>query len=225
MPVASETVAATLPYLPPIVRDMVQLQTASGCRPGEVCILRPADVDRSTNPWRYVPLTHKAEHFDRQRVIFFGPQAQEILRPYLLRDAEAYCFTPADSERKRLEDRHQARKTPLSCGNLPATIRKRRRKRPPGERYNTGAYANCVRRASDLADRHAHKGDPSIPVEQRIVPRWTPNQLRHLKGTEVRRRYGLEGAQVVLGHSKADVSEIYAQRDMSLAAKIMTEVG
>ena len=40
-PVADETVDATLPHLPPIVADMVRLQRLTGCRPGEVCIVRP----------------------------------------------------------------------------------------------------------------------------------------------------------------------------------------
>src|SRR5439155_564319 len=40
--------------------------------------------------------------------------------------------------------------------------------------------------------------------------RWQPNQLRHTYATEVRRTYGLEAAQVLLGHSKADTTETYA---------------
>ena len=55
--------------------------------------------------------------------------------------------------------------------------------------------------------------------------RWSPNQLRHAAATEIRRRYGLEGAQVTLGHASADVSQIYAERDLSKAEQIMREVG
>jgi hypothetical protein len=57
------------------------------------------------------------------------------------------------------------------------------------------------------------------------VRHWHPNQLRHGHGTEVRRRYGLEGAQVALGHSKADVTQVYAERDLALAERIAREVG
>ncbi|HTQ40823.1 MAG TPA: tyrosine-type recombinase/integrase [Pirellulales bacterium] len=227
-PVAAAVVDATLPHLPPVVREMVRFQSLTGCRPGEVCILRPCDIDRSGDVWAYRPSTHKTEHHSRQRVIFIGPQAQEILRPYLLRNAEAYCFAPADSERKRLDARHEMRKTPLSCGNRPGTNRKRRRKIALGERYDTNAYAKCVRRASDLADRkgrqQARDADPNVK-DDRIIPRWSPNQLRHSKATEVRRRFGLEAVQVVLGHAKADVSQIYAERDLGLAERIMREVG
>jgi integrase len=57
------------------------------------------------------------------------------------------------------------------------------------------------------------------------VPAWAPSQLRHSHGTSVRRRYGLEAAQVVLGHSRADVTQVYAERDPTLALKIAAEIG
>ena len=43
--------------------------------------------------------------------------------------------------------------------------------------------------------------------------------------TEIRKRFGLEAAQTVLGHSKADVTQIYAERDHALAARVAREVG
>ena len=97
-PVPDAVVDATLPFLPPVVADMVRLHRLTGCRPGELCLLRPADVDRSSAVWAYRPESHKTEHHGRERVIFIGPQAQEILRPYLLRSPDAYCFVPAESE-------------------------------------------------------------------------------------------------------------------------------
>jgi site-specific recombinase XerC len=57
------------------------------------------------------------------------------------------------------------------------------------------------------------------------VPRWSPNRLRHSAATELRSKYGLEAAQVILGHSQADVTQIYAERDLAKAAAIMREVG
>ena len=52
---------------------------------------------------------------------------------------------------------------------------------------------------------------------------WHPNQLRHAVGTELRKRFGLEAAQVVLGHATADVTQIYAERDMGLAIDPRTD--
>ena len=54
-PVADAVIDATLPTLPPVVADMVRLQRLTGCRPAEVCILRPCDVDRSGKVWGYRP--------------------------------------------------------------------------------------------------------------------------------------------------------------------------
>jgi site-specific recombinase XerC len=54
---------------------------------------------------------------------------------------------------------------------------------------------------------------------------WSPNQLRHLRGTEIRKRFGLEASQTVLGHSHADTTEIYAERDFVLAESVMSQMG
>ena len=57
------------------------------------------------------------------------------------------------------------------------------------------------------------------------MPHWFPYQLRHGHATAVRRRFGLEAAQCVLGHAKADVTEVYAQKHAPLAARVAAEVG
>jgi hypothetical protein len=35
----------------------------------------------------------------------------------------------------------------------------------------------------------------------------------------------LEAAQVVLGHSRADVTQVYAERDLSLAERVAAQIG
>ncbi len=79
----------------------------------------------------------------------------------------------------------------------------------PRERFSGERYANAVADAAEKAG----------------VPRWAPNQLRHLYATEVRKSHGLEAAQVSLGHSRADVTQVYAERDEALAAKVAAEIG
>jgi hypothetical protein len=37
--------------------------------------------------------------------------------------------------------------------------------------------------------------------------------------------FGLEAAQVSLGHSQARVTEVYAERDLTLATKVATAIG
>ncbi len=65
----------------------------------------------------------------------------------------------------------------------------------------------------------------SITLKTHGLPHWTPGQLRHTQATAVRARYGLEAAQVYLGHSGADVTQIYAERNESLARKVAEEMG
>ena len=57
------------------------------------------------------------------------------------------------------------------------------------------------------------------------VPQWHPNKLRQSKATEVRAVYGIEGVQVVFGYTRANVTEVYAERNMALAAKVAAETG
>ena len=62
-------------------------------------------------------------------------------------------------------------------------------------------------------------------AKQAKAEHWSPYQLRHLFATQVRARFGLEAAQVALGHKTADVTQIYAERDKRLAEKIAAEMG
>lgn len=239
LPVEDSIVNATLEHLPDVVADMVRLQRLTGCRPEEVCLLRPADLDTTGAVWRYRPQQHKTQHHGRERVIFIGPKAQDVLRPYLLRSAKDYCFCPSDSERKRRREAHTLRVTPLSYGNRPGTNRSRKAKRPAGERYDTASYRRAITRACEIAFgmpeelRKAPKGETTEAKAVRLERAgqwrdgncWAPNRLRHSAGTEIRRRFGLEAAQVALGHSSADVTQVYAERDYDKAADVMAKIG
>jgi integrase len=216
-------VDAALPFLAPAVADMVRLQRLTGCRPGEIRILRPVDIDRSVDPWIYRPESHKTEHHGHGRTIFFGPMAKEILLPYLLRNAESYCFSPADSERHRKAEMRDARKTKVQPSQVDRS--KSNPRRFAGECYSKDSYARAIARACDAADRQAHKDNPVVAADDRLVQSWTPNQLRHAAATKIRREFGLEAAQVILGHSRADVTQVYAERDMERAANVMKEIG
>jgi len=202
-------VDATVPYLPDVVADMVRLQRLTGARPGEICSLRPCDLDRSADVWLYRPCEHKTEHHQKERVIVIGPKAQQILKPYLLRHNKAFCFSPADSERKRRAKAAAARKTPLSCGNRRGTNRVSSPKRQPKERYVTDSYRRAIHRV----------------CKKQGIERWAPNRLRHTSATEIRKRYGIEAAQVVCGHETAEVTQIYAERNLELAKQVAREVG
>lgn len=224
-PVEDSVVEATLPQLSEVLVDMVRFQRHTGCRPAEVCLLRPSDVDTTGDVWLYQPESHKTEHHGRSRIIAIGPKAQDVLRRYLLRPADAYCFAPAESERKRRAQRHVERKTPLSYGNRPGTNRKRRRKREPGNRYTPDSYRRAIHRAVESTNTKRQKETGVTGAESELLPKWSPNQLRHTAATEIRRQFGLEAAQVALGHAQANVTQVYAERDLRLATEVARKIG
>jgi integrase len=86
-PAVLEDVEATLGHCNPVVAAMVRLQVVTGMRPGEVCPIRPVEVDREPlgwpGLWIYRPAEHKTEHHGRERAIFLGPQGQGVLGPWL----------------------------------------------------------------------------------------------------------------------------------------------
>jgi len=209
LPVQDDVIEATLEHLPSIVADMVRFQRATGCRPEEACSIRPCELDRTGDVWVYKPTSHKTQHHGRQRAIFIGPNAQAVLLRYLARDAEAYCFRPCDSEEKRRSVAESERVTPTKYGNAKGTNRVRNPKRKAGERYSTDSYRRSIHRACDKAG----------------VDRWSPNRLRHSAATEIRKRFGLEAAQVTLGHASADITQVYAERDNTLAIEVAAKIG
>jgi len=195
--------------MPEIVADMVRLQRLTGARPGEVCVLRPRDLDRTGDVWIYRPEGHKTEHHDRERLVAVGPRAQELLAPYLTREPEAFCFSAAETVR-RARLRQQALRR--ANGYVAAKVQAREesaKEWAPADHYEVASYRIAIRRACKTAG----------------VAVWTPNQLRHTAATEIRKRFGLEAAQVICGHAQADVTQVYAERDLTLANRVAGEVG
>lgn len=54
---------------------------------------------------------------------------------------------------------------------------------------------------------------------------WTPNRLGHSFGREVRERFGLEVAQVLLGHKNAKTTAIYAEAAMAKGVEAVKAMG
>jgi integrase len=69
LPVAESAVESALPYMTAPVQAMVRVQWLTGCRPGEICSMRPIDIDRAGDVWCYVPRAHKTQHHGVERRI------------------------------------------------------------------------------------------------------------------------------------------------------------
>ena len=201
---------AVQPHVSRQVWALIQLQLSTGARAGELVKLCPIDLDTSGKVWTATLHHHKTAHHGRERVLYFGPHAQVILRQFMNERAlNAYLFSPSEADAERRAALHAARRTPLSCGNRPGTNRRDAPERRPGDHYTVTSYRRAI-----------HRGCEAAGVDQ-----WSPHRLRHNAATELRRQFGLEGAQLLLGHARADVTQLYAEIDRSKAVELAAKIG
>jgi integrase len=186
---------------------MIELQRLSGARPGEICQMRTCDLDTSGRVWVYTPGSHKSEHHDRQRHIYFGPQAQSILRPWLKTDLAAYLFSPREAMEVRWAEQRRNRKTKVQPSQQCRRAQKPEKR--PGDCYTTDSYRMAITKGCDKAG----------------VPHWHPHQLRHNAGTRLRKEFGVDIARIILGHTSPIVSEIYAELDKEKALAVVGKIG
>ena len=93
------------------------------------------------------------------------------------------------------------------------------------ERYTTQAYGRAIAYACRKI-WPAPQGTAGESLKQwRREHCWSPNQLRHNYATRIHKDFGLEAAQLGLGHARADVTQIYAERDLARLLAIMEQVG
>ena len=204
-PVPEAHINAIQPFVASQVWTMIQLQLLTGARPGEIVLLKNAMIDRSGKVWTAKLEDHKTAYRRKERVLYFGPKAQEILRPWLLaRPVGEYLFSPQEAlaEAKAKDSEHGRRPN-----QLPSP---RKTDRVLGEHYTPNSYARAIRRAC---------------TEKAKIPVWSPNRLRHNAATRIRKEFGLEAAQVILGHSKADTTQIYAELNEQKALSIIKKFG
>jgi len=112
-------------------------------------------------------------------------------------------FCPRDATLERNEKVRARRK-----GAPRVHKRKAKPKRAPGDKYTVRVYARAIARACCQAG----------------VPSWGPNRLRHSRATELR-PYGLDLVKTVLGHSKVESSEVYAEKDFAAARELVAKIG
>ncbi|MHB8971035.1 MAG: tyrosine-type recombinase/integrase [Pirellulaceae bacterium] len=223
--VDQEVVNVTLLHLTTVLADMVCLQLVAGCRPGELCSLTPDQLDRTGDVWLYRPAHHKTIHHGHDRVIAIGPRGQDILRKYLLRAPDAPCFSPKESLTQFYDQTHERRTTPMSCGNRPSSTRRARAVAKVANRYTVGAYRRAIERACDRAFPAPEELDGKARRKWQHDHRWTPHRLRHTAGGNVREKYGLDGAQAILGHKNARVTEVYSELNTAKAVEIARKLG
>lgn len=247
-PVPQHLIDAVRSHLSRPVGALVELQLLTGARPGELLGLRAIDIeiDPKSEVWTYRPETHKCSYRDMERVIYFGPKAQEVLRTFLAeRPTNAFLFSPIDAEATRRQKLSLNRKTPATCGNVPGSNRRDQPRRQPQVRYTTNSYCRAIQYACDRAfpppcelSKRDSETTKQWHARLKKEDRWSellvwrrdhrfhPHQLRHNAATVLRREFGLEAAQLALGHASAQITDaVYAERDLAKVIEVMRRIG
>jgi integrase len=96
----------------------------------------------------------------------------------------------------------------------------------PRNLYPRPATRNlCHIRPRRVYTRHSYRVAVQRACKRAGIEAWSPRQLRHTRATAIRKTYGLEAAKAVLGHTDTKITEIYAERDLDLARRVMREIG
>ena len=155
-PVDPEVVARTIPFMPPVIADMVRVQLLGGFRAQDVRNMRICDIDRREKIWRYTPFEHKTKHKGKLRLLAVGPRAQKILTTYLIQKQDkptVFLFSPRDSVEIQREEKRRNRKTKVQPSQI--NRKKENPKRQPAEQYTKESYARAVARACRKAGTQA----------------------------------------------------------------------
>lgn len=209
-PVSDKVIRRTLPFMPPTLRAMVQLQRILGMRPNEIFKMRVGDIDttRGNGLWYYVPNSYKTAKFVGKIIFPLGKPEQELIAPYLEgKKAENAVFSPRTAIQERSAVRRANRKTKITPSQ--ATREKERAAKPSryAEFYSQYSYRQAIKYAIEKANRQ-------LPEEEKI-PHWFPYQLRHSAGTAIELSHSDEDAQALLGHRTVNMTKRYSHTQLT----------
>jgi len=212
-PVPDAVIAATLPFLPPVVAAMVQVQRLTAMRPSEVFRMTVGSIDQSRGNglWYYSP-KHKTEEHIGQKPIPLGKPEQELIAPYLEgKTAEQAVFSPRQAVRERAEQARARRKTKVTPSQQKRD--RHRAENPPdrqvGEFYDRDSYRRAITYAIKKGNQHGVK-----------IKHWSPYLLRNSGATAIELEHGLDEAQAQLGHTTADMTKRYSAAQLKQREKL-----
>ena len=227
-PVADALVDQALPFLSPPVASLVQFLRFTGARVGEACGMRVKEIDRSGITWVFRPQSHKTANLGHVRAIAIGPKGRELLASLLEGlEPEDNVFSPERWVIQQNARRAETRKTPRWKSHMARNVAKRKKSpvRKARKAYTPITIGQAVARACAKANP-VPKGMPAADAERwRSEHRWHVHQLRHSFATSARKLAGIESASAALGHSGIVVTQIYAERDETLAVRLAELMG
>ncbi|MEX1015936.1 MAG: site-specific integrase [Phycisphaeraceae bacterium] len=242
-PVPRDHIRKVRPHLSRPARALVALQLLTGARADELVRIRATDFDRSRAVWTVTydgstdDQSHKTAHHGKERVLYFGPRAQRIVRLFMRpgRSLDMPLFSPREgnAEMKRRKAKGSRR-----ANQKPSPVKSEHRwknrhaegkadePRSIGDAYTTASYRRAIHRACEKAfptPAKLNKGDDQ--ETWRKAHRWGPHRLRHNAATFLRREFGIEVASIILGHSSLAITQTYAEQDEKKAREVIAKVG
>ena len=207
-------VIRTLPFMSPVIADMVKLQRGACMRPGEVCDLRVGDIDRSGEVWLIRAKKHKTARYGTKRIVAFGLPEIEILRRRCEnKGADQFVFSPREAQQERWTEMRAARKSKVQPSQV---LRGEEAEADKLLRYSEKYDSHAYNRAIKYAQRKARKAGVKIPD-------WFPYQLRHASVTATSLEHGREAASLVAGHKSQKTTEIYEHKTETIAVRVAGE--
>ena len=103
----------------------------------------------------------------------------------------------------------KAREAAESDARYQANVKALEAVQPARKRYTVAAYRRAIARACDRAGE----------------PRWSPNMLRHAYATRGKQEMGVDASRAALGHTTADTTQVYLDRDRQLAIELARRIG
>jgi integrase len=208
--VPDDVVIRTLPFMPPTLRTMVQLQRILGMRPSEIFKMRVGDIDttRKDGLWYYVPGAYKTSRYVGKIIFPMGKPEQALITPYLEgKKPEQAVFSPRTAMQERHAERRANRKTKITPSQVAKAEARAAKPSPYSEFYNLYSYRQAIEFA-------IAKGNKVLPDSEKI-PHWFPYQLRHAAATNTELTSSDEDAQALLGHRTVNMTKRYTHTQLN----------
>ncbi len=214
-PVSDDVIRRTLPFMPPTLRAMVQLQRILGMRPSEIFKMRVGDIDttRGNGLWYYVPGSYKTSRFVGKIKFPLGEPEQKLIAPYLVgKTPEQAVFSPRTAMEERNAERRANRKTKITPSQAARDEARAAKPSRYAEFYDRFSYRQAIEYAIE-------KGNKVLPDDEKI-PRWYPYLLRNSAATAAELEHSDEDAQALLGHQTVNMTKRYSKTQLKRREKL-----
>lgn len=212
--VEDKVVDRTLEAGSDVVRAMIQVQRLAGMRPGELVRMRREEISTRPGEWVRVAVTGKmvqAVNLNGKAFWLYAPAKHKNLKR---KKPRTIVLNP---EAQRILSPFLAGLDPVRGGPV--------FRRPNGEPFTVGMYGHKIMRAVWTVNRREVREGRAL-VAGRLIPSWSPNQLRKAAAEEADKHLGADAAGALLGHGAGRRAlDTYIQQQVEQAVRAADKLG